>query len=321
MDAELRPRIVVSKCLGFEACRYDAQTIADEFVKKLGKHVYYVPVCPEIAIGLGVPRFPVRILSKNNIPRLVQPATGRDLTKDINDFSQKFLSSLEQVDGFILKFRSPSCGIKDIRIYAKTENSPSIGKGSGFFGEQILKRFPSLAIEDEGRLKSLRIRDHFLTKLFTLARFRTIKKTSATHELVRFHTENKFLLMTYNQREMRILGNIVANHEKRSLSEVITDYENHLHRCINNPPKQTSTINVLMHMLGYFKELSRNERHFFLEALQLYREGRVPLTSTLRLLKSWAIRFRTEYLLNQTLFDPYPVDLIEWSDAGRPIEL
>lgn len=321
MTGHPKPTVVVSKCLEFEACRYNGQVIQDAFVRKLQNHVNYIPVCPEVAIGLGIPRFPIRIVSPSS-PRLVQPTTGKDVTADMKEFSDKFLSSLKETDGFILKFRSPSCGLKDVRIYAKSEKSASVDKGPGFFGGAVLKRFSGLALEDEGRLRSLKIREHFLTKLFTLARFQGVKKSSETRELVRFHTENKFLLMAYNQRELKVLGNVVANHERRPLRNVIEEYESHLHKCMDSPPKRTSNINVLMHILGYFsKELSKNEKQFFLETLELYRDGRVPFTSALSLVKSWAVRFQNKYLLSQTFFDPYPSDLMEWSDAGRPIEL
>jgi uncharacterized protein YbgA (DUF1722 family)/uncharacterized protein YbbK (DUF523 family) len=320
MEPHPKPNVVVSKCLEFDACRYNGQLIHDAFVRKLEKYVNYVPVCPEVAIGLGVPRFPIRIVSPRE-RRLIQPATGRDLTEDMSSFCKKFLAPLN-VDGFILKFRSPSCGLKDVRIYQKSEKSPAVDKGAGFFGGSVLERFPGLALEDEGRLRSLKIREHFLTKLFTLARFQAVKKSNEMRELVRFHTESKLLLMAYNQREMRLLGNLVANHEKRPISEVLANYEDHMQKAMETPPKRTSNINVFMHILGYFsKELSRNEKQFFLETLELYREGRVPFTSALSLTKSWAVRFRNQYLLNQSFFDPYPNDLMEWSDAGRPIEL
>jgi len=319
---DTRPRVVVSKCLEFEACRYNGQVIQDPFVRKLKDHVEFLPVCPEVAIGLGVPRFPIRIVSQGFRTRLIQPATSKDVTDEMNEFCDIFLSALREADGFILKFRSPSCGLKDVRIYAKTEKSPATGKGQGFFGAQVLKRFPGLAIEDEGRLRSLKIREHFLTKLYTLARFRKAKGSAEIHDLVRFHTNTKFLLMAYNQREMRILGSVVANHGKKSLRDLLAEYESHLHTCFDNPPKRTSNMNVLMHILGFFsKNISSNEKRFFIETLELYRDGRIPFTSTLRLLKAWAVRFQNEYLLSQTFFDPYPSELIEWSDAGRPIEL
>jgi len=254
--------------------------------------------------------------------RLVQPATKTDLTERMRQFSTDFLSRLADVDGFILKFRSPTCGLKDIRVYQSAEKSAAVGKISGFFGGKVLEMFPGLAIEDEGRLKSLRIREHFLTKLFTLASFREVKKSQKISTLTQFHADCKYLLMTYSQKELKILGNIAANRDRKETRQILAEYERHLRESMNFTSKRSSNINVFTHILGYFsKQLSANEKRFFLDTMQLYRDGRVPFTSVLGLLKSWAIRFQDEYLMRQKLFNPFPSELIEWSDAGRPIEL
>jgi uncharacterized protein YbgA (DUF1722 family) len=128
--------------------------------------------------------------------------------------------------------------------------------------------------------------------------------------------------MGYSQKELRVLGNIAANRERKGLKQILAEYETHLQESMAAPSKRSSNINVFTHIFGYFsKHLSPNEKQFFLETVQLYREGRVPFTSALGLLKGWAIRFQDEYLMRQTFFEPFPVDLIEWSDAGRPIEI
>jgi uncharacterized protein YbgA (DUF1722 family)/uncharacterized protein YbbK (DUF523 family) len=317
-----RPNVVLSNCLELSACRYNGQVIHDDFVKKLSNHVNYIPVCPEVSIGLGVPRFPIRLVSQEKDIRLVQPATNIDLTDKMHNFCNDFLSSLKDVDGFILKFRSPSCGLKDVRFYPKAEKSAALGKTFGLFGGKVLEMLPGLAVEDEGRLRSLKIREYFLTKLFTLASLREVRRKGKISDLANFHADNKFLLMSYNQKELRVLGNIAANRDDKELHQTLTEYENHLRESMAAPARRASNINVFMHIFGYFsRQLSSNEKQFFFETLQLYRDGRVPFTSALGLLKGWAIRFQDEYLTRQTFFEPFPVDLVEWSDAGRPIEL
>jgi uncharacterized protein YbgA (DUF1722 family)/uncharacterized protein YbbK (DUF523 family) len=317
-----RPNVVISNCLELSACRYNGQLVHDDFVKKLSQHVNYIPVCPEVAIGLGVPRFPIRMVSHGKEIRLIQPATKSDLTDKMNKFCDDFLSRLNDVDGFILKFRSPTCGLKDVRIYPKAEKSAPVGKTAGFFGGKVLEVFPGLAIEDEGRLKSLKVREHFLTKLFTLASYREVKKSHTISDLTSFHADHKFLLMAYSQKELRILGNIASNRDKNEIGQILIEYETHLRESMASPSKRSSNINVFTHIFGYFsKHLSANEKQFYLQTVQLYREGRVPFTSVLGLLKGWAIRFQEEYLMRQSFFEPFPVDLIEWSDAGRAIEL
>ncbi|MGB2696677.1 MAG: DUF523 and DUF1722 domain-containing protein, partial [Candidatus Zixiibacteriota bacterium] len=232
MEKQLRefvkPIVVVSKCIEFESCRYNGLKVSSDVVKKLMPHVQFSPVCPEVEIGLGTPRNPIRLVMVNGKARLIQPVTKDDVTDKMNHFTSSFLDSLDEVDGFILKNRSPSCGIKDVKVYAGAEKGMAVRKGKGFFASSVLERFSHLAIEDEGRLTNFRIREDFLTKAFTLARFRQVKKSRSMRELVGFQTENKFLLMAYNQKEMRILGRIVANHEKKPKEEVFRNYEHHL---------------------------------------------------------------------------------------------
>lgn len=206
-----KPVVVTSRCFEFDACRYSGQTITNNFVEVLVPWVEFRPVCPELEIGLGVPRDPIRIVRKGGERRLVQPSTGRDLTALMREFSARFLGSLGDADGFILKSRSPSCGLGDAKEFPDAENEAASGRGSGFFAGAVMERFPGLAVEDEGRLRNFRIREHFLTELYTLARFRDVRNAGTASALVNFHTDNKLLLMSYSQKEMRALGRITAN--------------------------------------------------------------------------------------------------------------
>jgi len=162
----VKPVVIISKCLGFAHCRYNGQIIPDEFVEKLKPYVEFRPVCPEVEIGLGVPRDPIRVILTDEKFRLIQPATGADVTGKMVDFAESFLNSADEIDGFILKSRSPSCGLKDVKIYTGLMDDNFVSKGSGFFARAVLDKFPNLAIEDEDRLKNYTIRKHFLTTLF-----------------------------------------------------------------------------------------------------------------------------------------------------------
>ena len=191
-------------------------------------------------------------------------------------------------------------------------------RGVGFFGGAVIEKFLDLAIEDEGRLMNFRIREHFLTKLFTFARFREVKSSNSMKELVRFHTENKLLLMAYNQERMRSLGRIVANPDKETFDKLITNYENHLSGAFSRAARYASNINVLMHGLGYFsKELSSDEKAFFLDSLERYRAESVPLSVPLNIIRSFVVRFQEDYLAQQTFFEPYPEELMEITDSGK----
>ena len=239
-----KPVVVVSKCITFEPVRWDGQIIADEFVEKLKPYVNFVPVCPEVGIGLGVPRDPIRIVLVDGEKRLLQPATGLDFTDKMKEFSESFLDSLDAVDGFILKSGSPSSGFKNVKVYPSIEKVASTGKSSGFFGEAVLQKFPNLAIEDERRLLNPRIRQHFLTKLFTLASFREVKKSGKVRDLVKFQSDNKYLLTAYNQKELRSLGKEAANQEHKAFDETIKNYETHLYYALARTRRHMSMLDL-----------------------------------------------------------------------------
>ena len=316
------PRVVVSRCLEFDACRYNGAMIPCRVVRLLTPFVEFVPVCPECEIGLGVPRKPIRVVRREGRLFLLQSETERDLSSAMRDFTGSFLDSLTDVDGFILKSRSPSCGPSEVRIYPGLGKVGAIDMGSGFFAGAVLERFGHLPVETDGRLRNYRIREHFLTRLFTLARFRAVRQAGTMAALVQFHGENKFLLQACNEAAMRTLGRLTANHERRPVQEVLADYATHLGRVFAEPPAHTPFINVLEHCLGFFsKDLSGREKQFFLGLVKRLREGRIPLSVPLNVLRAWAIRFEQDYLLQQTVFQPYPEALMDVSDSGKGRDL
>jgi uncharacterized protein YbgA (DUF1722 family)/uncharacterized protein YbbK (DUF523 family) len=292
-----KPVVVVSKCITFEPVRWNGQIIASDFVEKIKPYVNFVPVCPEVEIGLGVPRDPIRIVLVNGEKRLLQPATGLDFTEKMKSFSESFLHSLNAVDGFILKSGSPSSGFKNVKVYPSLEKVSSIA---------------NLAIEDERRLLNPRIREHFLTKLFTLASFREVKKSGKVRDLVKFQSDNKYLFTAYNQKELGILGKLAANQEHKAFNETIGDYEAHLYSALARTPSVGSNINVLLKIMGYFShQLSKDEKSFFLSSVDKYRAGRLPMSACLSVLRAWIVRFKQEYLSSQTVLEPYPEQLAE----------
>lgn len=306
-----KPRVVISKCIEFDHCRYNAQIISSEQVKELKDFIDFHPICPEFEIGLGIPRDPIRIIQEKSQKRLYQPATSRDVTDDMNAFSKNFLSSLSEVDGFILKTRSPSCGIKEVKVYPQGEKVAPIDKGPGFFGGQVLQCFPHLPIEDEGRLRNPTIREHFLRTIFTFSRFRKIKKEPSLKELINFHSQHKFMLMAYDQHSLQQMGQIVAHQEKQEIDVLLQNYEKKLYQVFQKAPRCTANINVLMHAYGYFKgKVTQKEREYFLSLLEGYRNGKLSLATVTGILTSWIIRFDEAYLQDQYFFTPYPKELV-----------
>jgi uncharacterized protein YbbK (DUF523 family) len=168
MDIQPRPIVVISRCIDFDACRYNGQVIRASLREELERHVELRPICPELAIGLGVPRDPVRLIRSPDGTRLVQPSTGRDLTESMERFSGDFLGGLEDVDGFILKSRSPSCGVRDAKLFDSEAEDAGNDTGPGLFAARVIERFPHAAVEDEERLKDPQLRAHFLTRVWAL---------------------------------------------------------------------------------------------------------------------------------------------------------
>ena len=313
-----RPLVAVSKCLGFAACRWNQAVINDEFVERLGQWVDYRPVCPEVEAGLGVPRDPVRLVDRGAGIRVVQPTTGKDWTDPMMHLAGEFLGSLDQVEGFLLKSRSPSCGPGEVKIYSGVQRGASSRKGSGLFAALAGERFPGAAMEHEGRVKNFRLREHFLTKIFTLADFREVLKKRTVGRLVEFQSTHKLLLMAYNQNRMRIMGRLAANPDRLPLDQVLAAYGEQLSLAMARAPKYSANINVLMHALGYFKQdLSHAEKAHFLDTIELYRRGRVLLGTLQALLQSWILRHGREYLAGQSFFRPYPLDLLDLADSGK----
>ncbi len=316
-----RPLVIVSRCLGFDACRWNGLCIEDEFVRSLRDHVDFIHVCPEAEIGLGVPRDPVRVAldPATGKRELYQPATGKLHTAAMEAWVRSRIAELgDRPDGFLLKNRSPSCGIKDVKVYRSLEPQAPSTQGEGFWGGAVAERWKGWPIEDEGRLKNFTIREHWLWFLFVMARFRSAREEGSIDALVRFHTAEKLLLLTVNQSKMRQLGRLVASHGKVGLAELWTAYEDLLRAAFGPPPRPGSIVNAILHAFGHVSErLDEAERRYFLSLLEAYRDERLPASVPLRVLEGHAVRFKDGYLLGQTFLQPYPEALADISDSGK----
>ncbi len=307
----IKPIILVSKCIEFDSCRFNGQTISSDFVKKLKKFVDFKPICPEVEIGLGIPRKPIRIVEKNNELFLIQTETNTDVTEKMNNFSENFLNNIK-IDGAILKSKSPSCGIKTVKIYLSKKKSAPIRRDKGFFGLVVTSKFPMYPIENEDRLRNHIIKEHFLRVIFTLAAFREVKKKKSIKSLIDFHTKNKFLIMSYSQKQLKILGRITSNNKGKKIDEILEDYEYNLKQAFLESPHCSSNINVLNHTFGYISDdLEKDEKKLFLKSLNQFRDGHIGLSVPVSIMKSWIVRFDEPYLKKQTYFNPYPEDLME----------
>ncbi len=324
-----RPRVVLSRCLEFEACRYNGQSVSSGIVRLVEPYVDFVPVCPEVEIGLGVPRDPIRLVRLDAVgegagepvpgaprARLVQPSTARDLTAEMNAFAHAFSDRTAIVDGMILKSRSPTCGTGDVKVYAAAENAPVHHKGAGAFADVVMHRFPDVPIEDEGRLTNADIRHHFLTRLFAAAALRAALQDGPAG-LVAFHTRYKLILMAHSPAGQRALGRLVAG-VAGDFERVAAEYRRGFAAALAKPANHGAHVNTIQHAQGYFKEgLEPREKARFLEMQADYRQGRLPLQALLAVLDSWIERFDEPYLRGQAYFRPYPRELVTAADSGR----
>ena len=236
-----KPNIIVSKCLEFDACRYDGQIILNQHIKKMKRFVKFHTVCPEVEIGLGIPRKPIKLIQTDNNMLLYQPDTKLELSKKMNVFSKKYLTNLNKVDGFILKSASPSCGISTTKIFSDKKTLEHSIKGSGLFTNNIQTIFPNHPLIEDEELENAENRKHFYTSIFTLAEFRNILSFKSFND---FHSKQKYLLMSYDQSKLDTLSNLAENPKKNKLDKVLSDYFKILLNIFSKKPKHSSYVNT-----------------------------------------------------------------------------
>lgn len=300
------PKILLSRCFN-QPVRYNGGIINDELVEKIKKYVNFIDLCPEVDIGLGVPRKRVIItIDENQSKKLIQPETGADFTEKMKQYCEKIINSLPEIDGFILKAKSPSCGISSVKLY---KNEFAIEKTDGFFAEEIKKNFPLLPVEDEGRLRDEDIRKHFLTRIFAFADLRETVENYESKKLIQFHSQYKYLLMTYNQKVLKELGQIVAD-AKIPVEQKIKNYKVKFYQAFLKKPSKKRHLNTIMHIIGHISEkMNVKEKRHLLQLIEKFKEGRIQLKVITELLRNLAYRFEKEYLIYQKYLEPYPDDL------------
>ncbi len=280
------------------------------FLERLKSYAQVQPVCPEVEIGLGIPRDPICVVEQETVRKLIQWPSGKDFTSPMKNFVESFLSSLRQVDGFVLKSRSPSCGLTDTKIYGDAEKKTLKGEGAGFFGAGVLERFSHLALADESRLENHRMREHFLTKLFILADFREVKESGEVEKLIRFHKKHRILLSVYDQFEIDNLNEQLANREVYTPREVMENYEKGLWKALSRPPHEGGLVDMLREIWeGMAGSIPQEEKLCFDELLDRFRVGEAPLWEPRWMVKAWITTLGRGHLLDQSFFSPYPEEL------------
>jgi uncharacterized protein YbgA (DUF1722 family)/uncharacterized protein YbbK (DUF523 family) len=306
-------RIGISSCLLGQEVRYDGGHKRDPFVTgALSGFVTFVPVCPEVEVGMPVPRPAIRLVRRGEDVRLVDPRHGVDHPEPMRRWSTARARELAELDlaGYILKKDSPSCGMERVKVHA--EKGPGVRDGVGLFAQQLLLRFPLLPVEEEGRLNDPALRENFIERIFAYRRLRAVFSPRWTvGQLVRFHTAEKLLLLAHDPESYRALGKLVATAKQLPRAEVETRYGERYMRALRTPATKGKHCNTLQHMSGYFKDvLDSAEKAELQESISDYRRGLVPLVVPLTLLRHHVRRHGSAYLAGQSYLDPHPKELM-----------
>jgi uncharacterized protein YbgA (DUF1722 family)/uncharacterized protein YbbK (DUF523 family) len=305
-------KLGISRCLLGEPVRYDGQHKHDEFLTDtLGKYVDYIGVCPEVECGLPVPRESMRLVGSVDAPRLITRGTKRDLTDRMLKWTAAKLSSLEKekLCGFIFKAKSPSSGMERVKVY--NSNGMPAGITSGLFAREFMKKFPLLPVEDEGRLHDPELRENFFERIFSLSRYReAIAGARSVGVLTRFHAEHKLLLMAHSEKHCREMGKMLAISGGKSFCELRERYEALLLDGLKCTATVKKHVNVLQHMLGYFRKLiTADEKQEVVSMIDQFAGGDLPLIVPLTLFRHYVRKYKVEYLAGQFYLNPHPLEL------------
>lgn len=306
-------RVGVSSCLLGREVRYDGGHKRDRYLTDvIGDWVKWVPVCPELEIGLGVPRPTIRLEGVAADPRLIEPGSGEDLTERMTDYSEKRVTELQELDldGYVLKRASPSCGMERVRVW--NDGGMPDKSGVGVFADVLMGRWPNLPVEEEGRLNDAVLRENFVERIFFRHRWRSLVRTGLKRaHLVAFHTAHKMLIRAHNEAGYRRLGTLVASFGQRPDPEIIADYEDELFSTLKRRATVKRHVNVLQHAVGYLKDaLDPSDKHELLGLIEDYRLGHVPLIVPITMLRHHVNRNQIPYLLGQVYLEPHPKELM-----------
>ncbi len=304
-----RPIIGISKCLEFDMCRYDGSRINNNFVRNMKKYVDFVPICPEVGIGLGTPRKPIRLVKIDGKKNLYQPSSEKNLTQEMHNFTQKFVASTEVLDGFIFKRDSPTCGISDVRLYHKLGTDSGYQKTSGMFSEGISVEFPNMVKEDEKRLSNILIREHFLTRIFVLANLRESLKQQSIEKLFEFYSKSMLLLLCHDEKLTAKLGLIFKIEDDFEI--ISKKFQKIVYDILSSNVKKTPMIDTFDYMFDFVKsKLSESEQSHYKSLIDEFENDLISHSQISTLLYSWALRYNVKIILEQSLFDPFPKNLL-----------
>ena len=305
-------RVGISSCLLGHSVRYDGGHQRDPFlVQVLGPHVEWVPVCPEVELGLGTPRESLRLVGEASAPRLLQPKAGRDLTNAMGDWAQQKVEDLAAagLHGFVLKKDSPSCGLERVRVYG--DKGPAVRRGRGLFARELVARLPCLPVEDDGRLQDPRLRENLIERLFIYCRWQEAVASGRREALFSFHEAHRLALLAHGPRHYRLMGRLLAT-EGAPLGPLTEEYGCLLTGALQRLATPARHAAALRAALGALRRSLDSDAAAELEGVIAdYCRGLVPLVVPITLLQHYLRRAPApEWLRRQSYLNPYPKELM-----------
>jgi len=309
---ESRIKLGISACLLGQKTRYDGGHSHDPFLTDtLGQYVEYVPVCPEVECGLGVPREALRLVGKPDSPRLVTLHTNQDFTGRMVKWAKKRLFELDKegLFGFIFKSNSPSSGMEKVKVYNEKGMPPK--KGSGIFAGIFMERFPLVPVEDEGRLHDPELRENFIERIFVLKGWREmLERKWSMENLAEFHTRQRLMTLSHSQKHHRLMENVVDEAIELSIKERYGAYETLLLDALKLKTTPKKNGNVLKHIMRYLKkQLLPEEKQEANDIIEEYRKGCMPLIVPITLMNHYAQKYELPYLNKQSYLQRHPIEL------------
>lgn len=299
-----QPRVGISACLLGKKVRHNGEAKRNDWlVDHLGKFVTWVGICPEVEMGLGIPRDTLRLIGTAEKPEMIVVRTQENLTDLAQKTARTLLSKDLDLDCYVFKKDSPSCGLERVKIYGKSGIPDK--KGVGLFAAEVKNRYPFLPMIEEGRLCDAQQRENFVIRIFAWHRLKSLN--AKISEIQKFHELNKLLLLSISPPHYQRLGQICANPKKMKPSEVLEEYRRVFFEAFQNSQSTRKRVNVLQHMAGYFKvTVERDDRKQLTDLIEDYRLGQVPLAAPLALLQYLTKKHSVTYLQGQTFFQPFP---------------
>lgn len=306
-------RLGVSACLLGSEVRFDGGHKRDRFIAELlDRFIEWVPVCPEVEVGMSTPRPAMRLIEAGESVRMVEIKSGVDHTRAMRTYSERRVRELKSLDlhGYILKKNSPSCGMTRVKIY-RDAGMPS-PTGRGLYATALMEAYPNLPVEDEGRLNDAKLRENFIERVFAYVRLRELFHGRWTAgQVVKFHTAHKLQLMAHSTDAYRHLGRLVATVKEQPRALFREQYEAGFMAALAPLATPGRNANMLQHAAGHLKKaLESGDRSELAELIHDYRNGLVPLIVPMTLIRHHARRQGIDYLNGQIVFEPHPKELM-----------